>query len=194
MFTQISGPTQGNHALFLAKHRLREANIRVAAPLTKNFILFNGRNYTFNPQRWSKYEFDAYYFSAIKRSAFHTVCNETRSQSGLIDGETALGIAAAMLYNKPIILTQKPVFDKGVDAFLRELIAARLQQCVVSDISVQSTDAVNAIVASLPRKVDYNLDRHERVLVRSHLKAHFRSLLRPTKKTTAYKLTKVSFV
>ena len=191
--TQISGPTHGNRALFLVKHRLREANVRVAAPVTKDFIMFNGRNYTFNPQRWSRYEFATYYFSAIRRSDFHTVCNETSSQPGLIDQESALSIAAAMLYGRPIVLTAQPVFDKKLDYFMRETIAKRLDKMTIDDLAIKPAVEVAAVAASLPKQIDYSLSLHERVLIRAQLKLHFRELLRPPKRMMAYKLTKVSF-
>lgn len=175
--TQLGGPNLKNNTLFAVKRRLTSAGIRVIHPLNDGFFLMQGRYFTFNPRKWLRYEVDVDYYESILSTDLHIVCNETAN--GVIDYDAALEILFAMIHNKPIVLTNQPQLGKRTDLLIRDILGPRLINLPVLHLRAIPADSVQEALAKLPKSVDYNLSEHDKLLIKSRLKEHFRRLLHP---------------
>lgn len=89
-----------------------------------------------------------------------------------------LRLLAAMLWKRPIILTNTPNFASCVPAFYKEIILKRLNKIIISDLYVfDETDTAAILNNVAGEPVNYVLTAHERVLIRAAIKNYLAKLL-----------------
>lgn len=100
------------------------------------------------------------------------------NQTVAMDTCQALRLLAAMLWKRPIILTNTPVFTSSVPAFYKEIILKRLNKIVISDLYIFDEDDTAAVLNNVAGEpVNYVLTAHERVLIRAALRNYLAKLL-----------------
>jgi hypothetical protein len=169
--TQIGGSHQPT--IISLKDILEYQNITVAHP-SQDELIFSSED-----DPWTRYESELSLFESVAMSSFHIVANN----DGTLDNNMSLQIIYAMLKKKPVILLNKPTFEKSVDAFMREVITARvdLGMLQVKNLAAMEPAEVNYLLKNIDNHLDYKLSNHEAALIQSHVKAHFRALLEDAK-------------
>lgn len=177
--TQIGGKYQAdNTSLFVLKHKLEDAGIKVTHPLNDEFTYNEvGESLTFDPHVWTMYDVVLSYFESISTSDFHIISNEANGIKGYIGETAALEIMYAMLKRKPIILLHAPKFKDSLDTFTKQIISTRLNKMMISNlIELDETD-LTEFLNNLREPVNYVISQREETLIRSQLRAQFRRLL-----------------
>lgn len=154
--------------LFRICDQLQELDIKVTHP-------HDGLIFTSGP--WDQYEYELSFYDALASSSFHITWNEDSQ----ITQELALQIAYAMLKQKAIVLLEKPLFTPEVNPFIRDLITAHLKEVHIVHLQGMEPAELNYELKNLPQSVDYHLSMVENILIKSHVKANFRTLLNNAK-------------
>ena len=178
--TQVAGPVSRHSSLFSLKYRLKKAGLAVRFPLNDGLSLLQGRYFSFNPQKWLKYEVELDYFQSIANSDVHIISNDSVIADGVIDKETSLSMLYAMLQNKPIVVVKEAVLTRQSDHLLHEILKTR--QNLIHQLPLRSMPEaeIQMRLAEL-EPVDYKLTPREENLIKFRLKSHFRELLHPNR-------------
>lgn len=153
------------------REKLEAQDIKVAHPTRDEPIFYENEN-----DPWSRYESQLNLFESIAMSSFHIVMNE-----GALTNDAGLQILYALIKNKPVIMLQEPTFEKSVDALTREIITSHITKLQVADLNDMEPAEISFLLKNLPEHIDYQLTAHQEALIKSHVKAHFRSLLEGAK-------------
>jgi hypothetical protein len=92
---------------------------------------------------------------------------------------TAIGLKLiyAMELNKVIFLPAPPIFTDGCFPFVKEIILGRLNKVVIANIEVlDPIDKSSFLASALNSKINYLLTRHQKSILRSYIRLHFRQL------------------
>jgi hypothetical protein len=168
-FTQISGNIRpDNSALFALKSLLAHIGIKVARPVEDESFFYESDI----ANLWRRYDNELAFYRSIADSPFHIVYND-----GEIDNEIGSQIVYAMLKNRPILMTGKPVFSISLTPMIREILEKRMHYIHSINLPELELAELSLLLAKL-KPVDYCLSKGEKVLVNARIKAHFRDLLK----------------
>ncbi|HKR81579.1 MAG TPA: hypothetical protein VJR27_01105 [Candidatus Saccharimonadales bacterium] len=180
--TQVSGKHQ-NQALLLfpLRQKLEKADIHIAHPIDDGFIFTqNSVAPGLVSALWTPYETNLDYYESIASSDIYLVHND----DGIITEPMARGILFALLKQKPIVFLCRPLFDESVGALVRQTIRARLNRYTLLDVRTADDRTMRAHFASVPKMVDYHLQKREKAIISAILRKHFRDLLGQTQRAS----------
>ncbi len=169
LVTQISGNNQTKMSAL--KRILEEQQVQVTLlDVEPDFLTTENQ---MNP--WHTHDFRMSVFESIASSSFHTIYCDY----GIISREVALQIMYAMQKSKPVILNELPSFADDVDTFSQRIIASRLHNFSIANLTrgeKQATAAALRYLNNAP-KVDYALNVHDNILIRSKVRNHLREMV-----------------
>lgn len=166
--TQISGNIHPHSAaLHALKDMLTQLGINVAHPAQDESLLYKTDPNT----AWQRYNTQLSFYESIADSAFHILYNDEK-----ISDDVSKEVLYAMLKNRPILMTGKPVFASNVSAFTRELITKHMHQFHSINLPDLELTELSSLLSRI-KPVEYELLGSEKVLVKSRIKMHFRKLL-----------------
>lgn len=129
---------------------------------------------------WQRYEAAVEQFHNIATCSFHTILNV----DSMIDKEMSLHILYAMLAGTPVMFHDLPTFTDDVDTYTQRLIASRLHSFHVTNLLKNGLPELNSAIRHLADiSVDYALNAHDEVLVRSKVRNYLRELVAPEQQT-----------
>lgn len=176
--TQISGNIRpGNLALRALKTTLIYLGIKVTHPTSDESLFYE----TDTNAAWRHHDEELAFYKSIAKSSFHIIYNDAA-----IDKDIGLQILYAMSNGRPILMTGAPAFADDLTAFIRDLVITHLPQ--FHSVNLAELELVE--LSSLLRKLkatDYHLTNHEKVLIKSNVRSHFRELLDETRKLKVQK-------
>lgn len=130
---------------------------------------------------WQRYDAAVEQFHNIATCSFHTVLNV----DGMIDKAMSLHILYAMLAGTPVIFHDLPSFADEVDTYTQRLIASRLHSFHVTNLLKNGLPELNSAIRHLADiTVDYALNAHDEILIRSKIRNHLRELVASEPVTT----------
>lgn len=170
--TQISGNThRSSPPLRALQSILTLIGIDITHPSRDESFFYKTDSFA----AWRVYDAELLFYESIARSPFHIVYSDS-----VIDEQTGLQIAYAMLKNRPIIITGTLVFNPAISPFIRETIAKHTYAFHL--VNLADLDLVElSILLNKIKPIDYDLSQHEMVLIKAQEKAHFRKLLEKAK-------------
>ena len=166
--TQISGHIYPHSTSLLAlKKMFTQLGIYVAHPSQDEPL-----SYTAHVNAaWRQYDTELSFYEAVAESAFHVLYNDEK-----INDDVSRQILYAMVKNRPIVMTGKPIFSSEVSAFTRKLITSHMDQFHMVDLPELELTQLSHLFGKI-KPVDYNLQGSEKILINARIKAHFRELL-----------------
>jgi hypothetical protein len=178
LVTQISGNNQIK--MTALKRVLEGQQVQVAlVDVEPDFLSTENQ---VNP--WHSHDFRIGVYESIAKSSFHTVYCDY----GIISREIALQIMYAMQQSRPVILSELPSFADDVDTFSQRIIASRLHNFSICNLARGDKASVASALRYLNNtaKVDYALNTHDNILIRSKVRNHMRELVaKPSQQTLA---------
>lgn len=162
LVTQISGTSYRNESIeFSAK--LKELGVEVRSAQCDDLH-----------DSWRQYDTTVEQFNNIATCSFHTILNV----DGMIDKTMSLHILYAMLAGTPVIFHDLPTFADEVDTYTQRLIASRLHSFNVTNLVKNGLPELNSVIRHLADiSVDYALNKHDEVLIRSKIRNYLRELV-----------------
>jgi len=166
--TQISGNIRpGNIALQALRDMLTHIGINVTHSTLDESLFYKPDKTT----AWQEYESELAFYESIAGSSFHIIYND-----GAIDDKIGSQILYAILKGRPIVMTGAPEFDKDISPYMKNLIQQHMP--LFHSINLPELDLIE--LSHLLRKLeatDYKLSTSQKILIKSHIKTHFRELL-----------------
>jgi hypothetical protein len=166
--TQISGNIRpGNIALHALKDMLTHIGINVTHSTLDESLFYKPDKAT----AWHEYESELAFYESIANSSFHIIYND-----GVIDDKIGSQILYAILKGRPVVMTGAPDFDDSINPYMKKLIKQHMP--LFHSIKLPELDLIE--LSNLLRKLeatDYKLSTSQKILIKSHIKSHFRSLL-----------------
>lgn len=166
--TQISGNIRpGNAALHALKDMLTHIGINVTHSIADESLFYKPDKAT----AWHEYESELAFYESIANSSFHIIYND-----GAIHEKIGSQILYAILKGRPIVMTGAPEFADDLSPYMRNLIVAHLP--LFHSINLPELDLIE--LSKLLRKLeatDYKLSTSEKIMIKMHVKRHFRTLL-----------------
>ena len=107
----------------------------------------------------------------MAESSFHIIYND-----GSIDDKIGSQILYAILKGRPIVMTGAPDFDDSISPYMKSIIEQHMP--LFHSINLPELDLIE--LSHLLRKLeatDYKLSTSQKILIKSHIKTHFRDLL-----------------
>lgn len=124
---------------------------------------------------WERHEMTVDLLQAIADSSFHTVVNNRTP----ITTDMAIQILQAMRYNRPIIFSELPDFADEVDTFSQRLIASRLHNFAVTNLTKLTDNQLRSVLRHLKNAdVDYALSLTDITLIHANIRNYLRNLLK----------------
>jgi len=165
--TQISGHNHAENLAFASKLKELGVDVRYAQHLG----LHNA---------WHAYDAAVEQFNRIATSSFHAVLNI----NGIVDNTMSLHVLYAMLAGTPVIFNDLPSFTDDVDTYSQRLISSRLHSFHVTSLQKNGLPEMNSVIRHLADiSVDYSLNVHDEILIRSKIRNYLRDLVKPAQTT-----------
>lgn len=163
--TQIGGKYhRDDNSVFRVKAKLTALGISVSHPMADEIKATTAdHGLAFDPTVLSFSEVERDYYNSIRRSDFHTVCNQFGGQLGYIGESASLEMAYAMCHSRPIVLLHRAQIKPAVDKYIRSILLKRLDRVTIFDLLTTSDYKTMERLALLVRNpVDYDVSNTER--------------------------------
>lgn len=145
--TQIGGKYHAeDDSVFRLKQLVAPLGVSVTHPLGDAIVASSTEHaFAFDPTKTSFSDVERDYYSSIRESPFHLVCNTFKDRTGYLGASASLEVAYAMCHDRPIVLVYPPAITDGVDDFVRDFILDRVSSLTVHDF-FSSSDEENAVL------------------------------------------------
>lgn len=165
MVTQIGGIKQAK--ISSLKRALEKQHITVTHLNSDEFVLSKDN-------LWSAYEVEVAFYESIANTTFHVISND----DGMVNESLSLQILQAMLYRKPIILSELPTFDDDVDLFTQRVIVSRMHLFAVCNLARHRKQEMQAVMRHIKNtKLDYFLNERDTLLAKAKIRNYLQKLL-----------------